>query len=200
VLTAAHVVAGAVSVVVRDPGKREYGAMADPRFVGDVDGPGPDPALVEIDDPAFSIDLARDWAGGGLTGTVRRGADGALPRGRLSVVRRDPVTHTDRGAGHRGRDRRCPGVVGSVRGLLSVQVTGAPRALPPEQTALGASEWSGMSGAPAFAGGCLVRELSGLAPVPQAHPQTTSNRTRLVLQVAMLCAARTAIPRPPNAW
>ena len=57
VLTAAHVVAGAVSVVVRDPDKREYAATVDPRFVGDVDGPGPDLALLEIADPAFGSDL-----------------------------------------------------------------------------------------------------------------------------------------------
>jgi hypothetical protein len=57
VLTAAHVVAGTTSVVVRDPDKREYAVTVDPRFVGDVDGPGPDLALVEIDDPAFSLDV-----------------------------------------------------------------------------------------------------------------------------------------------
>jgi hypothetical protein len=39
VLTAAHVVTGAVSVVVRDPAKREYSATLDPRFVGDANGP-----------------------------------------------------------------------------------------------------------------------------------------------------------------
>ena len=38
VLTAAHVVAGAVSVEVRDPGKRKYKASLDPEFVGDSHG------------------------------------------------------------------------------------------------------------------------------------------------------------------
>ena len=56
VLTAAHVVAGAQTVQVRDPNKRMYSATVDPRFVGDANGPGPDLALVEIDDPA--VDLA----------------------------------------------------------------------------------------------------------------------------------------------
>jgi S1-C subfamily serine protease len=62
VLTAAHVVAGAHRVQVRDPHKRLYSATVDPRFVGDGDGPGPDLALVEIDDPAVDsppIGLAR---------------------------------------------------------------------------------------------------------------------------------------------
>ena len=47
VLTAAHVVAEAVRVQVRDPRKRLYSATVDPGFVGDVDGPGPDLALVD---------------------------------------------------------------------------------------------------------------------------------------------------------
>ena len=59
---------GAVSVVVRDPDKREYAATVDPRFVGDADGPGPDLALLEIDDPAFAGDPAADRAGGGRPG------------------------------------------------------------------------------------------------------------------------------------
>jgi hypothetical protein len=47
VLTAAHVVAGARRVQVRDPQKRMYSATVDPRFVGDANGPGPDLALDE---------------------------------------------------------------------------------------------------------------------------------------------------------
>ena len=49
-------------------------------------------------------------------------------------------------------------------GLLSVQVTVAPRELPPQETALGASEWSGMSGAPVVAGGCLLGVVTEHAP------------------------------------
>ncbi len=51
VLTAAHVVVGAVGVQVRDPRKVLHPAVVDPVFVGDVDGPGPDLALVQITDP-----------------------------------------------------------------------------------------------------------------------------------------------------
>ena len=49
-------------------------------------------------------------------------------------------------------------------GLLSVQVTVAPRALPPQETALGKSEWSGMSGAPVVAAGCLLGVVTEHAP------------------------------------
>ena len=45
-------------------------------------------------------------------------------------------------------------------GLLSVHVTHKPRPLPPKETALGKSEWSGMSGAPVLAGGLLLGVVS----------------------------------------
>ena len=50
----------------------------------------------------------------------------------------------------------CPG-----RGL---QVTSAPRALPPRQEALGESPWSGMSGAAVLAGERLIGVVSEHAP------------------------------------
>ena len=56
-----------------------------------------------------------------------------------------------------------------VGGLLSLQVTSAPRALPPQQEALGQSQWSGMSGAAVCAGERLddvdpAHPLAALAP------------------------------------
>jgi hypothetical protein len=60
VLTAAHVVKGAVGVNVRGSDKDIHEAALDPRFVGDVDGPRPDLALVEltghgVDVPAMGL-------------------------------------------------------------------------------------------------------------------------------------------------
>src|SRR5215211_4970078 len=55
VLTAAHVVAGAVEVTVRDPDKKEFPGTVDPRFVGDPSDPGPDLALVEIKDETLDL-------------------------------------------------------------------------------------------------------------------------------------------------
>src|SRR5262250_886763 len=54
-LTVAHVVAEAASVQVRYSDKTVHEAKKDPRFVGDATGPGPDLALVEIDDPALDL-------------------------------------------------------------------------------------------------------------------------------------------------
>ena len=51
-----------------------------------------------------------------------------------------------------------------VSGLLSLQVTSAPRALPPRQEALGQSQWSGMSGAAVLAGERLIGVVSEHAP------------------------------------
>jgi hypothetical protein len=156
VLTAAHVVTGAVSVVVRDPDKRECTAAVDPRFVGEVDGPGPDLALLEIDDPAFQHPLPPI----GLAAVDRDSATGepverchavgypwfAEIQSRTRTARRDTVDAVG----------IIPVLSKLAAGLLSVQVTVAPRELPPQETVLGASEWSGMSGAPVYAGGCLL--------------------------------------------
>ena len=43
--------------MVRDTAKRSYVASVDPEFVGDVEGPGPDLALIAIDDPSFTRNL-----------------------------------------------------------------------------------------------------------------------------------------------
>src|SRR4051812_29525498 len=53
VLTAGHVVAGALAVSVRFPDKREVPALLDGQFV--MVTPGADLALVEIDDPALDL-------------------------------------------------------------------------------------------------------------------------------------------------
>ena len=54
-LTAAHVVAGAVSVLVRGPDKVTHQAVLDPEFIGDADGPGPDLALIEVIDGGIDV-------------------------------------------------------------------------------------------------------------------------------------------------
>jgi WD40 repeat protein len=164
VLTAAHVVAGAASVVVRGPDKREYSATLDPRFVGDIDGPGPDLALLEIDDPAFTEDLPAI----GLA-AVDRDSNSAEPVERCHVVGYPWFAET------RSRTRTAirdtvdaigivPVLSKLAAGLLSVQVSAAPRALPPEDVALAESEWSGMSGAPVVAAGCLFGVVTEHAP------------------------------------
>lgn len=162
VLTAAHVVSDAVSVVVRDPAKREYSAAADPRFVGDVAGPGPDLALLEIDDPAFDGDLPEI----GLA-AVDRDSPSGEPVDRCHAVGYPWFAETP----SRTAVRDTVDAIGVVpvlsklaAGLLSVQVMVSPRELPPQEMVLGASEWSGMSGAPVFAAGYLLGVVIEHAP------------------------------------
>jgi WD40 repeat protein len=162
VLTAAHVVAGAVSVVVRDPARREYTAIVDPQFVGDVDGPAPDLALLEIADPAFEGGLPPI----GLAGVDRDSATGE-PVERCHAIGYPWFAETPSPRAVRDTVDAI-GVVPVLSklktGLLSVQVTVTPRELPPEETALGASEWSGMSGAPVLASACLLGVVTEHAP------------------------------------
>ena len=161
VLTAAHVVKGAVSVKVRDPNKVSYEAVLDPRFVGDVDGPRPDLALVEHTGPEV------DMPAMGLA-AVDRDSASADPVERCHAVGYPDFMERD-APGGRIRETvdafgHVPVLSGLAGGLLSVQVSSAPRPLPPEQTALEESQWSGMSGGPVVAGGLLLGVVTEHAP------------------------------------
>jgi WD40 repeat protein len=162
VLTAAHVVAGAISVMVRDPDRREYAARVDPRFVGDPDGPGPDLALLEITDPVFEGDLPPV----GLA-AVGRDSPSAEPVERCHAVGYPWFAESASPTAMRDTVDAV-GIVPVMSklktGLLSVQVTVTPRELPPEETTLEASQWSGMSGAPVFAAGRLLGVVTAHAP------------------------------------
>jgi len=154
------VVVGAVSVVIRAQTKREYNATVDPRFVGDADSLGPDLALLEIDDPAFEPVLSPI----GLAAVDR---DSGEPVERCHAVgypwfaenpSRIAVRDTVDAIGV------IPALSKLTTGLLSLQVLVAPRELPPQQIRLGASEWSGMSGAPVVASGYLLGIVIEHAP------------------------------------
>jgi WD40 repeat protein len=162
VLTAAHVVEGAVSVTVRDPGKIMREAALDPGFVGDVDGPGPDLALVEITDPRIDVPAM------GLAAVDRDSVSGD-PVERCHAVGYPAFMERKTADGDPFRETvdafgQVPVLSGLAGGLLSVQVSSAPRELPPEQTKLGESEWSGMSGGPVVAGGLLLGVVTEHAP------------------------------------
>jgi WD40 repeat protein len=162
VLTAAHVVAGAVSVTVRDPGKVRSEAALDPRFVGDTDGPGPDLALVEITDPGTGVPPM------GLA-AVDRDTVSADPVEGCHVVGYPVFRERDAPGGGRFRETadafgHVPVLSGLAGGLLSVQVSSMPRPLPPAPKALQDSEWSGISGGPVVAGGLLLGVVTEHAP------------------------------------
>ena len=162
VLTAAHVVEGAVSVKVRPPDKVIREAALDTGFVGDVDGPGPDLALVELTGPGVDVPAM------GLAAVDRDSVSGD-PVERCHAVGYPVFMERDGPGGGRVRETadafgHVPVLSGLAGGLLSVQVSSAPRPLPPGQTALGQSQWSGMSGAPVVAGGLLLGVVTEHAP------------------------------------
>jgi WD40 repeat protein len=168
VLTAAHVVANAVSVTVWDIDKRPYSAVIDPRFVGDEHGPGPDLALLQIDDPKFRLDmppirLARvdreipvDQERPDNDPVIRCHALGypwfaedPSPTGMRDTVDAIGV---------------IPVMSGLATGLLSLVVSISPPPLPPTEQELGRSEWSGISGAPVISAGYLLGVVTEHAP------------------------------------
>ena len=154
VLTAAHVVAGAVSVLVRGPDKVAYQAAADQVYTGDADGPGPDLALVEITDNGVDV------APMGLA-AVDRDSPAGDPVERCHVIGYPEFMERIRADGGRFRETadalgHIPVLSGLAGGLLSVQVSSAPEPLPPARMALGESPWSGMSGGPVVADGLLL--------------------------------------------
>jgi hypothetical protein len=160
VLTAAHVVAGAQTVKVRDPAKKLYPASVDARFVGDASGLRPDLALVDVEDETLDlppIGLAR--------------IDRDSPEGD-SVERCHALGYPwfgEKPSPQAVRDTvDAIGVVPVLSkvagGLLSVLVSNSPRPLPPDDMSLGKSEWSGMSGAAVVAGGLLLGVVIEHAP------------------------------------
>ena len=154
VITAGHVVAGARTVNVRRLDKIPLSVRVDAEFVSNEDGP--DLALIEIDDPSIDLPLI-------TLAQVNRNTDTAAPVEGCHAV--GFPQFAERIAGSVVRDTvdawgHIPVLSKLDDGMLTVQVTAAPRPLPPEGTALGKSEWSGMSGAPVVADGCLVGVVS----------------------------------------
>ena len=177
VLTAAHVVTGAVRVWVRDPDKVEHQATLDARFVGDADGPQPDLALVEINDPLINVPAM------GLA-AVDRDSPAGDPVERCQVIGYPAFMEQDTPDGVKIRE--TADALGHVsvlsrlaRGLLSVHVGQRPRPLPPEGTTLGQSEWSGMSGAPVVVDGLLLGVVSEQAPREGSSSITATPLTAL---------------------
>jgi hypothetical protein len=177
VLTAAHVVIGAARVLIRDPDKVVHEATLDLRFVGDVDGPQPDLALVEISDAGADVPAM------GLA-AVDRSSPGGEPVEPCHVIGYPAFMERDSAGGGRVRDTadaigHVPVLSRLAGGLLSVQVSSSPRPLPAAEVAVGDSEWSGMSGAPVVADGRLLGVVTEHAPREGASSVTATPLTAL---------------------
>ena len=150
VLTAAHVVKDADTVVIRDLYKEEHAASVE--FVGDPNGP--DLALLTVDalpPVADALPLA----------AVDRSSPTGEPVERCRAV--GYPRFAERGGAGSVRDTvdtwgDIPVLSQYVEGLLTLQVSSNPRQppLPSAGESLEGSPWSGMSGAPVLAGEYLV--------------------------------------------
>jgi Trypsin-like peptidase domain len=162
VLTAAHVVTGAISILVRGPDKFAHRAVADPEFTGDASGPGPDLALIEITDGLFDVPAM------GLAAVARDGPAGD-PVERCHVLGYPRFMERVAADGSRFRETadalgQVPVLSGLASGLLSVHMSSSPQPLPSAQVALGDSPWAGMSGGPLVADGLLLGVVTEHAP------------------------------------
>ncbi|HLK73139.1 MAG TPA: serine protease [Streptosporangiaceae bacterium] len=177
VLTAAHVVTGAVNVVVRGPDKVALQATADPAFTGDPDGPGPDLALVEVVGGRLGVPAI------GLA-AVARDSPAGDPVERCHVIGYPAFMERETAGGGRFRETadalgQVPVLSGLAGGLLSVQVSSSPRPLPPARAGLADSPWSGMSGSPVIAGGLLLGVVTEHAPRAGSSAITATPLTAL---------------------
>ena len=161
VLTAAHVVAGAAAagITVRGPDKVPHPARVVDALAGDPDTV--DLALLELRDEIAELPPPPVAA-------VDRDAPVPVPVEGCWAVGYPLFQEVESAAGVVRETAQVWGMIlpgeNLVGGLLSLHVTSAPRALPPQQEALGESQWSGMSGAAVFAGEWLLGVVSEHAP------------------------------------
>jgi WD40 repeat protein len=156
VLTAGHVVEGAHRVLVRDIRKNTMEAVVDPHFI--VVSNALDLAMITIDAPDIDLPPVQ------LALIDRNSATGA-PVEECQIVGY-PAFMEKPQVGRETAEAygRVSVLAGLVSGLLTVQLSSSPRPLPPERSRLDESEWSGMSGAPVFAGEYLIGVVSEHAP------------------------------------
>jgi hypothetical protein len=161
VLTAAHVVAGAAAagLTVRGPDKVPHPARVVDGLAGDPEAT--DLALLELCDGTAELAPL-------LVAAVDRDTPVPVPVEGCWAVGYPLFQETGTGAGVMRETAQVWGTIlpadNLVGGLLSLQVTSSPRALPPQQEALGESQWSGMSGAAVLAGDRLIGVVSEHAP------------------------------------
>jgi hypothetical protein len=176
VLTAAHVVVGAVAVTVRGPDKVAYPADLDTALVGDPD---------HLDLALLAVPAAPALSGVAVALVDRDVTTGEVIEGCWAVgyPSFQEIARDDAGSSVRETAQVwgwIPPLSGLVGDLLSLQVTATPQPLPAEQTRLGQSEWSGMSGAAVFAGEALVGVVTEHAPRRGSSEVTVIPLDRLI--------------------
>ena len=161
VLTAAHVVAEnpVAGITVRGPDKVPHPARVVDGLVGDPDEV--DLALLELCDEIAELPPP-------LVAAVERNVPVPAPVEGCWAVGYPLFQEVESPAGVVRETAQMWGIIlpgeNLVSGLLTLQVTSSPRSLPPQQEALGESQWSGMSGAAVLVGERLVGVVCEHAP------------------------------------
>ena len=191
VLTAAHVVAGAVRVGVRGPDKKQSRAKA--VLVGDPGGV--DLALLELTGDVGNVPRMP-------MGIVDRTSPGAAIMERCHAVGYPQFKEFEGPDGVSVRETadvygEIPVLAGLVRGLLTLQVSSSPQELPDSSVALAESQWSGMSGAPVVVGEYLVGVVSEHAPREGASAITVTPLSQLDPDPGR---SWSGVPNPASWW
>ncbi|GAB2587374.1 hypothetical protein Aab01nite_50260 [Paractinoplanes abujensis] len=151
VLTAAHVVAEAAVVIVRTMQKDKYVGTVNERFLGAVQGPAPDLALIEVPDLPFDlppIPLARLDRDSSAAVSVSCHAFGYPWFAKVTSPR--TIRNLAEAMGQIG-------VLAKVNvGLATMVLNNSPGHRLPDESGLDKSAWSGMSGGPVIAGDKLL--------------------------------------------
>jgi tetratricopeptide (TPR) repeat protein len=152
VLTAAHVVAHAEAVRVRSADKTDRAAILDPAFLGDEHSC--DLALVEL------TELAAPFGYVPVAAVDRETTTGDVVASCWSVGFPDFSDESDGGERTVRKSLQVTGTVPPLSrlddGFLALRVDQPPPDMPAAQVKLADSPWSGMSGAPVFAGQALL--------------------------------------------
>jgi hypothetical protein len=158
VLTAAHAVADADTVWVRGRDKRRRTARVDPAFIGDVEHV--DLALIELEeDTGFPpLPAAALHRAGAVPEIIDRCHAVGYPNFKERTTKGGQVRDTVGVGGHIAL------LSNLVSELLTLHVTASPRPLPQSGPLAAATEWSGMSGAPVWAGEYLIGVVTEHAP------------------------------------
>ncbi|MDH6222522.1 WD40 repeat protein [Streptomyces pseudovenezuelae] len=201
VLTAAHAVVGADTVWVRGRDKRQRAARVDPAYVGDPESV--DLALVELDeDTGFPALLAAAVdRGSAVPEVIDRCHTVGYPAFKERTTQGATVRDTVGVSGH------ISVLANLVSELLTLHVTASPRPLPQHGQLLAQTEWSGMSGAPVWAGEYLVGVVTEHAPregasaltvTPLTHLERLSNAELWWPKLGVECAAGLVLMPAPS--
>jgi hypothetical protein len=197
VLTCAHVVVDAVEVIVRRPDKSSMTADLDTKLIGVPDASRLDLALLQVPDADDlpHVPVAFVSREGGITAFIEGCAAVGYPQ--FQEVSDEGGRSIRETVQVRGRIAPLSDL---VEKSLTLEVTSAPRELPPAGVTLAESAWSGMSGAAVFAPAGQDGDDELLLGVVAEHAPRRGQSNITVLPLDRLISEATAPPNASEWW